>query len=59
MIVKLNDVSLWKLFGIVAHCFIDAFGLHTVQFSDITVEDYLLVAQGDDLFFHVGNVGLS
>ena len=48
MIVKLNDVSLWKLFGIVAHCFIDALGLHAVQFGDIAIEDDLLVAQGDD-----------
>ncbi len=59
LIIKLKDVPIRKFFWVVAYRFIDAFGLHTVQFGDIAVEDYLLVAQGDDFFFHVGNVGLS
>ena len=53
--INLKNIVLREFFGVVAYRFIDAFCRHTVQFSDVAVEDYLLVAQGDDFFFHVGN----
>ena len=56
LIIKLKDVSIRKFFWVVAYRFIDAFCLHTVQFGDITVEDYLLVAQGDDFSSTLGTI---
>ena len=53
MIIKLKDITLRKLFWIVLHCLINDSCLYTVQFGDITVEDDLLVAQGDDFFFYL------
>ena len=52
LIIKFKYVSIWEFFWVVAYRFINAFGFHSVQFGDITVEDYLLVAQGD-LFCHI------
>ena len=35
LIIKFEYVTIRKFFWVVAYRFIDAFGLHTVQFSDI------------------------
>ena len=47
-LIQVKDVSVWKLFRIVFHGFINVTRLYAVQFGDITVEDDLLVSQGDD-----------
>ena len=48
MFINHPNVPIWKFSGVVLHGLINLFGLYTVQFGDITVEDDLLVAQGDD-----------
>ena len=48
LIINRPNVPFREFFRVVSHCLIDFFGLYTVQFGDITVEDDLLVAQGDD-----------
>ena len=44
----------WEFSGVVPHGLVNLFGLYTVQFGDIAIEDDLLVSQGDDLLFYLG-----
>ena len=37
----------WDFSRVVPHGLVNLFGLYTVQFGDITIEDDLLVSQGD------------
>ena len=47
ILVQFKNIPFWKLLRIVLNRFVDVSCFHAVQFSDIAVEDYLLVAQGD------------
>ena len=48
LIINRPNVPFREFLRVISHRLIDFFGLYTVQFGDITVEDDLLVAQGDD-----------
>ena len=45
--IKLKDIPFWEFSRVVPHGLVNLFGLYTVQFGDITIEDHLLVSQAD------------
>ena len=47
MIFKLKNIAFGEFIWIVSHCLIDFFGLNTIQFRHVSVNDHLLSAQGD------------
>ena len=52
ILCKAKDKILWKALGIAFDRLVQTLGLHTIEFGQVSIENYTLAAQGQDQWFN-------